>query len=311
MRIFITGAAGFLGAYVTRRFLQDGHDLALLLRPTSDTWRIAGVLPRVKVIRTDLSKLPSTQEQLDNFAPQAVVHLAWAGVGNRHHNEAIQAENVQATRRLLETAGQAGAKAFVATGSQAEYGPCNGRVNEEQETRPTTEYGRAKLQAHGLCQELCGQFKMRLAWLRIFSTYGPMDDPAWMIPYVILQLLDGKCPALTAGTQTWDYIYASDAAEAICRVTLSTSAEGIFNLGSAQPRPLRAVIEYIRDLIDPALPLGFGQVAFRPDQVMHLEADIRRLHDTVGWSPAVSLEDGLARTVQWWRANRDRGQMQR
>jgi nucleoside-diphosphate-sugar epimerase len=72
-------------------------------------------------------------------------------------------------------------------------------------------------------------------------------------------------------------------------------------MGSGQARTIRAVFEKVRDLIDPNLPLGFGEIAFRPDQVMHLEADISRLAAAAQWQPATSLEDGLRQTVEWHR----------
>ena len=143
---------------------------------------------------------------------------------------------------------------------------------------------------------------MRWAWLRLFSVYGPDDNPGWLIPGIISQLLEGKEPPLTPGTQKWDYLHIRDAAEAVVAAAVSDKAQGIFNLGSGQPIAVRTIAETIRDLIDPTLPLGFGQVAFRPDQVMHLEADITRLKAATGWQPRTSLRDGLAETIASMRA---------
>ena len=131
-----------------------------------------------------------------------------------------------------------------------------------------------------------------LAWLRLFSSYGPDDDPSWMIPYMIKRLLAAEKPSLTKAEQMWDYLHVDDAAAGIV-AALDADARGFFNLGSGQSRPLRTIIESIRDLIDPSLPLGFGEVPYRPDQVMHLEADITSLSLASGWRPQVALEDGL------------------
>jgi nucleoside-diphosphate-sugar epimerase len=147
---------------------------------------------------------------------------------------------------------------------------------------------------------------MRFAWLRLFSSYGPGDDPGWMIPYLILELLKGKTPALTKCEQLWDYIYASDVADAICRVASTPTANGFFNLGSGEAPPLSNTVKTLRDAIDPSLPLGIGQVPYRPDQVMHLQANNHRLRSLTGWQPNISLEEGLLRTVEWFRENRER-----
>jgi UDP-glucose 4-epimerase len=129
-----------------------------------------------------------------------------------------------------------------------------------------------------------------------------------MIPTLIQSLLQRQRPALTPGTQLWDYLYVEDVARAIARVALDPAATGIFNLGSGSPQTVRSIAEQVRDAIDPHLPLGFGDVPFRPDQVMHLQADTRRLSQTTGWTPQVQLGEGLQRTIEWFRAQRSTAQ---
>jgi nucleoside-diphosphate-sugar epimerase len=186
-------------------------------------------------------------------------------------------------------------------GSQAEYGPQNRVLHETAPTCPTTSYGLAKLCACVLSRHLAEQTGMRFAWMRIFSTYGPKDHVEWMIPGLVRSLCRRERPALTAGQQQWDYLYVEDAAEAICQVAETPGAEGIFNLGSGQTQSIRRIAEQIRDLIDPGLPLGFGEVPYRGDQVMHLQADIARLTEATGWTPRTPLAEGLARTVEYCR----------
>ena len=122
-----------------------------------------------------------------------------------------------------------------------------------------------------------------------------------MLTKVIGQLLAGERPSLTAGAQAWDYLHVADAAEALLRLGTAPRVAGAYNLGSGQARTIRAIVEMTRDLIDPRLPLGFGEVPYRPDQVMHLEADISRLRQDTGWSPAVGLEAGIAGLIQGLR----------
>jgi nucleoside-diphosphate-sugar epimerase len=138
------------------------------------------------------------------------------------------------------------------------------------------------------------------SWLRLFSSYGPKDDPSWLVPYVALTLLAGKEPALTRAEQRWDYIFVEDVAAAVI-AALDSPAAGVFNLGSGEARPLRDIICQVRDLVDPALSLGFGKVDYRPDQVMYLEADITELSTKTGWRPVVPLTSGLKSTVEWYR----------
>jgi UDP-glucose 4-epimerase len=302
MRILVTGATGFVGAHVLQRLSTENASLAILVRAGSNTWRIKPLLSSVSAIVGDLRNPRELAPAIADFEPDTVIHLAWSGVGNRYRNVQWQMDdNLASSIDLLRTAHAAGCRTWIGLGSQAEYGPMNGPVDEECPTQPTTMYGAAKLAACVLSRQVCALFGMRFVWLRLFSAYGPMDDSGWMIPSVILSLLRGERPAMTEGTQRWDYLFATDVADAICRTALNADVSGVFNLGSGQAHTVRSVAERIRDLIDPSRPLGFGEVAYRKDQVMHLQADISRLQVATGWSPSVTLAEGLARTVRWYR----------
>ncbi len=302
MRVFLTGATGFVGSYVARRLLFEGrHEVAALIRRSSDPWRIRDVLGSLVRINGELSDLASIRPALTDFRPDVVIHLAWGGVGNQYRNDPVQVANIDSTLELVRLTRDVGARVWVGLGSQAEYGPTDGPILENAPTRPTTLYGISKLSAGLLSRHFCAEYGLRYAWLRLFSTYGPMDDPSWMIPYLINQLLRSEKPSLTLGTQLWDYVYVGDAARAIERVALTDGVSGVFNLGSGRPQTIRAIVETIREMVDPALPLGFGEVPFRPDQVMHLEAVVERLKDEVAWTPEVNLENGMRRTVAWFR----------
>lgn len=302
MRIFLTGATGFVGSHTLRRLTASGlHDVAILARPRSDFSRIASLMPRVRVITSELSRPDNLGPKLERFRPDAIVHLAWQGVLNSARNDADQAMNIEQALNLVRIAHAAGAKNWIGLGSQAEYGPCENRIDESTPTRPTTLYGAAKLTAGRQAQSLCESLGIRFAWLRLFSSYGPQDDPSWLIPYVALKLLRGERPTTTAGEQRWDYIYVEDVAAAIVATTEASEARGTFNLGSGTTATIRSIIERIRDAVDPQADIGFGEVAYRPDQVMHLEADITRLRTATGWMPRMPLADGLQETVTWCR----------
>lgn len=300
MRIFITGASGFIGSHLLEQLAGTNHQVSVLLRPSGDRRRIEPCLGGVEVIGGDLSRPEQWAGQLAKFKPETVIHLAWSGVLNSARDNLDQTSNVQNTAELVKVSHHAGAKNWIGLGSQAEYGPCKERVDESQPANPTTLYGVAKLASGLMARGLCGNLGMRFGWLRLFSSYGPRDDVSWMIPSLILALKDGRRPALTRCEQLWDYIYAADAAEAVLMTALSSGASGIFNLGSGQARPLREIVETIRDMVRPGAALGFGEVPYRPDQVMHLEANTERLQAATGWRPRTSLADGLRQTVAFY-----------
>lgn len=308
MRVLLTGATGFVGSSVLRRLLaEESHAVAALLRPTASPRRIADLLDHDRFVRVsgDMTNLAAVEPEIAAFRPDVVLHLAWAGVGNSRRNDILQGDNVEPALELTRLAHRVGATAWVGLGSQAEYGPKEGVIDETSPTRPTTLYGTAKLCTSMLCGSVCQELGMRFAWLRLFSSYGPDDDPSWMISYLIRSLLAGERPSLTKGEQCWDYIYVTDVAEAVVRVAQSESGRGVYNLGSGEAPTIRTLVETIRDRIDSSLPLGFGEVPYRPDQVMHLQADIGRLLRDVGWSPALPFEEGIKLTVEWHREHRD------
>jgi nucleoside-diphosphate-sugar epimerase len=193
-----------------------------------------------------------------------------------------------------------GCAAFISVGSQAEYGKHSGVLHEDLPAHPITAYGVAKLALHMLARQLCSMTGMRFVWLRLLSAYGPADDERHMVPMLIRSLLRGETPLLTEGEQIWDYLYISDVAEAMLAV-LESDAQGLFNLASGCPCRLRDFVSNVRDNIDPALPLGFGKLPYRPDQVMHLEGDITRLKLSTGWAPRIGISEGIRRTVAWYK----------
>jgi UDP-glucose 4-epimerase len=304
MRVLLTGASGFVGAAVLAELLKSpAADVCVLVRRPAEAWRIAEWLPRTRVVAADLADETAVLDALRQFQPTHLIHAAWGGVPGSCRNDPAQHLNVHRTMQLLHLALTSGVRHFVGLGSQAEYGPCGNRIDERTPTRPATMYGAAKLAACVMASRLCDVSGARFAWLRLFSSYGPGDHPEWMIPYVTRALLRRQRPSVTAAEQRWDYLYIEDVATAVVETARQPAAHGIFNLGSGTAVPLRSIIEQIRDEVDAALPIGFGEVPYRPDQVMHLEADVDRLRAATGWSPKTPLDQGLRATVEWYRTH--------
>jgi nucleoside-diphosphate-sugar epimerase len=274
------------------------------MRGEPQAQRVGDWLDRVRLVRGSLESTGVLCEQLAQETIDVFFHLAWSGVTAEYRNDTEQiSTNVVGCLRLWELARDIGCKHWIGLGSQAEYGPTEKVLHEDLAPRPATAYGVAKFASGMLTAKMSEMTGILHTWVRLLAIYGPGDDPRHLIPSVIQTLCAGKRPALTRGEQRWDYLYVEDAAKALSRIA-ETGATGTLNLSSGETVIIRRLVERIRDLMDPNLPLGFGEVPYRTDQVMHLEADISRLQSATGWKPETSLEEGLRRTVEWYTTER-------
>jgi UDP-glucose 4-epimerase len=300
MRCLVTGASGHLGSHLTRLLLDSGEDVTVLVRPSSNLWRLDGILDRVHVIYGNLEDPGNSAAELRRASPETVFHLAWSGVTARSRNRPeMLIGNVTGSLQLFRIVQTAGCRCWVGIGSQAEYGRRTEPLSEEMDPRPDTLYGEAKLCLSRMLASLCGESGIRFVWMRLLAAYGPKDSPEHLIPYVIEKLLDGSRPALTTGEQLWDYLYVEDAAEAIYTAGRSGPAEGVYNLASGRPEIVRNIVMTLRNMIDPRLPLGFGEIPTDPSRVTSLSARITKLEGATGWFPKTDLERGLRQTLEW------------
>ena len=295
-RILITGAGGFVGAATVRAALADGHKVMALVR-RSGSIRLTGLTGDLSVHAGDLSDTAAVADLVTALKPEIVIHSAWEGVGGALRAGDIQFENIRTTLSLVDAAIKAGASKFVGIGSQAEYGRYDRRISETDLPQPTMLYGAAKLSACHLTRQRTREAEIGFAWLRLFSVYGPGDNPNWLIPSVTAALVAGIAPKCTLGTQKWDYLHIDDVARGTLAAAVTEDASGVFNLSSGLPVAVRSIIERLRDLAAPGLQLNFGDIPFGPDQIMHLEGDNSRLKAATGWTPKMPVMDGLSDVV--------------
>lgn len=298
----LTGPTGAIGVALCEKLLAEGCTVYAVCRPGSPR---AAKLPqhdRLHLVSCDISQLASLPSKLPGVTADVFYHFGWAHtIGPGRNDMPAQIANIQYTIDAARAAEALGCQVFIGAGSQAEYGRSNAPLRPDTPTFPENGYGMAKLCAGQMSRVECGRLGIEHIWARVLSVYGPHDGSATMISGTIRTLLEGRRPALTAGTQIWDYVYAADAANAFWLMACHGRNGAVYPLGSGQPRPLRSYIEELRDAVDPNLPLGLGEVAFGPNQVMYLTADLAALQADTGFVPRTAFSEGIRQTIAWMR----------
>jgi len=289
--------------------LKEGYEVVAVVRPKSR--RLANVPAGAivaEVDNSDLRKLPEKLGNLGIHSANLFFHFAWDGThGDSRNDMDIQIKNIQASVDAVRAAAELKCETFLGAGSQAEYGrvPDGTKISGDLPCSPENGYGIGKFCAGNMTRIEAKKYNMRHIWVRILSVYGPCDGAHTMVASIINQMLAGDIPHCTKGEQMWDYIYSKDAARAFYLAATKGEDGAVYPIGSGKVRPLSEYIKDIRDAVDPALEIGFGDVDYYPGQVMYLCADIEKLTSDTGFIPEYSFKEGIAETVEFYRKERN------
>lgn len=296
----VTGPTGAIGIALCEKLLRENVTVYAVCRPGSSRIKDLPKAAALHVVECDAKELATLPQKMEGVSVDAFFHFAWAHtIGQGRNDMPAQIENIQSTIDAVRAAKALGCQVFLGAGSQAEYGRVEGLLKSDTPAFPENGYGMAKLCAGQMSRVEAKALDIDHVWVRILSVYGPHDGPMTMISGTIRKLLAGERPALTAGIQRWDYLYAGDAADAFYLAACHGRNGAVYPLGSGQALPLKDYIIQMRDAIDPALPLGLGEVPYGPLQVMHLQADISALQADTGFAPKTPFEEGIRKTIDW------------
>ncbi len=303
MKAVITGATGAVGMALIAELEKNGIEVLVLSRPGSARNARIKISDKVRLADCDLSDLknymPCEGERYDIF-----FHFGWVGTTGAARNDMfLQNKNVEYTLDAVNLAHRFGCTVFVGAGSQAEYGRVEGKLSDKTPTNPEMGYGIAKLCAGRMSRIMCSSLGIKHVWARILSVYGPYDNEVSMVISTLRKMINGEVAEFTAGEQIWDYMYSEDAAKALLAIAQRGKDGGIYCLGSGDPAPLKDYILKMRDAANPKCELGLGMRPYAENQVMYLCADIEKLTKDTGFTPSVSFEEGIKKTVDWVRAD--------
>jgi nucleoside-diphosphate-sugar epimerase len=280
-----------------------GHEIHAVARQAANRWRIADIAPHVVLHDVDLRDAHAVEQTVASIRPDKIFHLAtYGGFSFQKDADAIYATNFLGTVNLVRACEKVGFDCFMHTGSSSEYGLKTGPMRETDLLEPLGDYAVSKAAATLFCRSEALQKGLPIVTLRIFSPYGPWDDPQRLIPYVIASLLNGAVPVLSNPASMRDYIFIDDVIDAYLAVMVADITVGeIYNVGSGRQSGIGEVVDTIlRALDNGVMPRWGAESPKRPEPAVWV-ADAGKMKTHFNWETTTSLEGGLQQTISWMR----------
>ena len=303
--ILVTGAAGFVGARLARTLAEQGCETHAVLSPASNPWRLDGE-PGLIRHAVDLRDADAVQRLIGEVRPAVIYNLASHGAyPHQSDPRRIIETNVLGLTNLLLAAERVDYRLFLHTGSSSEYGRKRAPMQESDELEPESVYGASKAAQSLFCRQWARQRGRPIVVLRLFSVYGPLEEPSRFVPRLLAAHLDDAPIALVSRETSRDFIFVDDVVEAMIMVDRLGSLGGaILNLGTGIQTSLEGMVQALESVTNRAVKAQWGTMPPRPWDTDTWVADATRLRDVLHWSPSVSVADGLARSLRWLQANR-------
>jgi nucleoside-diphosphate-sugar epimerase len=296
-RTLVTGATGLIGRTLPGPLLEAGHEVHAAIKGAPGPDR-----PGLQWHQVDLLVPGAADALMDSVRPTHLVHLAWHTDYSNHRDSLENLAWVMPSLELLAAFAQRGGKRALIAGTALEYDWARGSCSElTTPAAPKTPYGASKHALHLGAVEACRESGIQLAWARIFFAYGPGENPHRLVASVARALLRGDEAETSEGSQRRDYIHASDVGHGLATL-LASELEGTFNVGTTEAVAVRDVIAAIGEAAGRPDLIRRGAIAPYGDEPPLVVAEPGALHE-LGWKPTLSLEQGIADTVDWWRAN--------
>lgn len=292
MRVFITGATGFIGRHVVGQILNDGHDILALTRVRSANERNTKY---IHWIYGDLGDFRSFIPAIKSFNPAVVIHLAWEGIPDFSYE--MCKHNLDNSLQLINfMVNETECKKIIVSGTCLETGKKIGTCKESDGVNINSIFAWAKYSLYSYTDYLCRNQGIVLIWFRLFYAYGPGQRRESLIPMLFEMLRKREMPAIKNPLNANDFIYNEDIAEAFHEAVNRLVPSGIYNLGSGSPTKVIDICEIIErritgnhDITD----IIRNKINCEPE--INFWADTNKTRDVLGWKYTTSLEEGIAK----------------
>ncbi len=304
-RTLITGAAGFVGANLARRLLRDGYEVHLLLRHTKDNWRLREICEECRIVVGDIRDPEAVRSAVRSVKPKCVFHLAAYGAYSQQTGfQEMVATNLLGCVSLLDACVEAGVERFVQAGSSSEYGYKDHAAGELEVLDPNSHYAITKASATHYCTYTARTTGIRAVTARLYSVYGPYEEPSRLIPTLLVHGLKGKLPPLVSPATARDFVHVDDAVRALIQLATSEHIRpgAVYNVATGTQTSLAEIVEQARAILGVAAEPQWGVMQRRSWDTDIWVGDNAALKQAIGWVPEVPLRDGLVRTLEWFEA---------
>ena len=305
-RFLITGGSGFVGSCLLRRLVADGQEVHVFLRRESRMWRIDDLKGRFIAHECDLLDHDRVVSMVGEIRPTVVYHLAAYGAYS-YQNEAdrILKANIDGAWNLLQACRGIDLELFVNTGSSSEYGFKKEPMKEGDVLEPASYYAVAKSAQTLLCSHFARSEKKPVVTFRLFSVYGPYEEPARLIPTLMKALDQGLPMNMVSPHIARDLIYVDDVVDAYLMVDrLKACAGECFNIATGVQSSMADVVRLAEEISGKMTEIRWSGMPSRSWDTEKWVADIQKAGTMLEWKSATTIHEGLAKTWAWFGSHR-------
>ncbi len=313
-RVIVTGGTGFVGANLARRLLRDGQEVHLLVRTGYQPWRIEEIRDDVRLHEAALHDMESVTRVIDKIRPDWIFHLAvYGALSSQTDVQQMVQTNIHGTVNLVQACLKSGFEAFVNSGSSSEYGFKDHPPAETEAIEPDSPYAASKAAGTLFCRQTARQQRVHLPTLRLYSIYGPYEDPTRLISTLIMRGLQGDLPPLVGPETARDFVHVDDVVEAYLLAATHPGKElgAIYNVGTGVQTTLREAVAVARQVLKINAEPSWGTMPARLWDTSVWVSDNRKICKELGWKPRFDFLHGFTATVEWFRAHPDLLQLYR
>jgi nucleoside-diphosphate-sugar epimerase len=308
-RFFITGGTGFVGACLTRKLAEIGCEVHLLVRESARLWRLRGIEHKIHIHTCDLNNADDLRGLIGEIQPTVIYHLAVHGAyPNQNDADQIILTDVFGTWNLLKACSEVDYKVFVNTGSSSEYGAKDSAMRESDLLEPNSYYAVAKSAQTLVCQHMAKADRRPINTFRLFSVYGPYEEPTRLVPTLIRRCLEGRSLDMVSPDTARDFVHVDDVVAAYLQVgQLNLQCGEVFNIGTGVQSTMRDVVKAVMQATHSTVKVKWGSMPARNWDSDTWFADISKVRRVLKWTPRMSLAEGIGKTTEWQREHERTG----